>query len=133
MTLNKRLECEKAYQDYPSQDNEGFVPDRLGFKCGFNAAWHILHLRIDQLEAENKCLQFNLEQKSKEIGRSEHRDNTVDYIYDKLETYSRHLDEVSAERDRLKELLKECSSELHCVWSAYSGSNLYFKIQEALK
>ena len=37
----------------------------------------------------------NAFQKSKEIGRSEHRGNTVDYIYDKLENYSRQLGEVS--------------------------------------
>lgn len=28
----------KAWEEYPSQDNEGFVPDRGGFKCGWFAA-----------------------------------------------------------------------------------------------
>jgi len=28
----------KAWSDYPSQDNEGFRPDRGGFKCGWFAA-----------------------------------------------------------------------------------------------
>jgi hypothetical protein len=32
----------KSYDLYPSQDNEGFVPDRGSFKCGFYAAWNML-------------------------------------------------------------------------------------------
>lgn len=28
----------KAWEDYPSQDNEGYIPDRFGFKAGFFAA-----------------------------------------------------------------------------------------------
>jgi len=31
----------KAYDEVPSQDNEGYVPDRAGFKCGFSRAWTI--------------------------------------------------------------------------------------------
>jgi hypothetical protein len=29
---------QEAWRGYPSQDNEGFVPDRSGFKCGWFAA-----------------------------------------------------------------------------------------------
>ncbi len=29
---------QKAWIDYPSQDNEGYSPDRGGFKCGWFAA-----------------------------------------------------------------------------------------------
>ena len=28
---------EDAWNGYPSQDNEGYLPDRAGFKCGFFA------------------------------------------------------------------------------------------------
>ncbi len=28
----------KAWETYPSQDNEGYQPDRAGFKCGWFAA-----------------------------------------------------------------------------------------------
>lgn len=28
----------RAWSDYPSQDNEGFQPDRGGFKCGWFSA-----------------------------------------------------------------------------------------------
>jgi hypothetical protein len=28
----------KAWSEYPSQDNEGYLPDRGGFKCGWYAA-----------------------------------------------------------------------------------------------
>ena len=40
-------EFQKAFNDYPSQDNEGHVPDRGGFKAGFFAAWHLLEPIID--------------------------------------------------------------------------------------
>lgn len=43
--------------------------------------------KIDQLEAENLSLKRDIDRKSKEIGMSEHRGNTVDYIYDKCKTY----------------------------------------------
>ncbi len=33
-------EFQKAYDAVPSQDNEGYVPDRGAFKCGFHSAWH---------------------------------------------------------------------------------------------
>ena len=28
----------ESWKDYPSQDNEGFIPDRGGFKCGWFSA-----------------------------------------------------------------------------------------------
>lgn len=40
--LDRHTEFLRAYNDYPSQDNEGYIPDRAGFKCGFSAAWSIL-------------------------------------------------------------------------------------------
>lgn len=40
----------QAWIDYPSQDNEGFQPDRGGFKCGWFMAWNHQQKRIDQLE-----------------------------------------------------------------------------------
>lgn len=30
--------CRQAWLDVPSQDNEGYVPDRGGFKCGWYSA-----------------------------------------------------------------------------------------------
>lgn len=35
--MNKKIEdaFKQAYADVPSQDNEGYVPDRGSFKCGF--------------------------------------------------------------------------------------------------
>lgn len=39
---NMHTEFKRAYDDYPSQDNEGYVPDRGGFKAGFFAAWNLL-------------------------------------------------------------------------------------------
>lgn len=41
--MNKKIEdaFKQAYDDVPSQDNEGYVPDRASFKCGFvlGAEW----------------------------------------------------------------------------------------------
>lgn len=62
---------------------------------------------LERLLDENKSLQFNLEQKSKEIGRSEHRGNTVDYIYDKCSTYGRQFDELNKENTELKQRLEK--------------------------
>lgn len=70
---------------------------------------------IDALEAENKCFQFNLDQKSQEIGRSEHRGNTVDYIYDKLEFYSKQF---GSERVRLKTLVAILRRQLELTGNA---------------
>ncbi len=70
----------------------------------------------ERLEDENKSLKISIEQKSGEIGRAEHRGNTVDYIYDKLENYSKQLGEVAAENERLEkenESLKEEMDELN--------------------
>ncbi len=48
--LNKKYdEFIKAYDEYPSQDNEGFIPDRGGFKCGFMSAWDVRQKEIDRL------------------------------------------------------------------------------------
>lgn len=41
MTTQNKIDFEefqKAWRDYPSQDNEGYIPDRGGFKCGWFAA-----------------------------------------------------------------------------------------------
>ena len=47
-------EFQKAYAAVPSQDNEGYVPDRGGFKTGFSAAWHLQNQKIFELEARLK-------------------------------------------------------------------------------
>lgn len=44
--MNKFDEFKKAYEDYPSQDNEGYIPDRAGFKCGFMVAWNLLQIEL---------------------------------------------------------------------------------------
>lgn len=36
---NKYKEFLDAHKLYPTQDNEGFVPDRGSFKCGFYEGW----------------------------------------------------------------------------------------------
>lgn len=38
----------EAWENYPSQDNEGYLPERGGFKCGWFAA---LRYRDDEIKA----------------------------------------------------------------------------------
>ena len=54
-------EFRKAYDEYPSQDNEGFVPHRGGFKCGFERGWHIQQQKIYEKDAEIERLKAELE------------------------------------------------------------------------
>lgn len=58
------------------------------------AALDKLKAERDELLDQIRCLEFNLKQKSDEIGRAEHRGNTVNYIYDKCETYGRQVLEL---------------------------------------
>lgn len=52
--MSKENEChekfKEAWRDYPSQDNEGYVPDRGGFKCGWYIAWREQQEKIDKLK-----------------------------------------------------------------------------------
>ena len=66
----------------------------------------------DELRAEIKSLQFNLEQKAGEIGRAEHRGNTVNYIYDKYENYERQLGEHVTKVATLTKALRSAESTL---------------------
>jgi hypothetical protein len=50
--LNKFEMFKKAWEDYPSQDNEGYRPDRGGFKCGWYAAWDLLEQRTALAESD---------------------------------------------------------------------------------
>lgn len=50
--MDKHEEFKRAYADYPSQDNEGYVPDRGGFKAGFGAAWNLLMPKIKAAQDE---------------------------------------------------------------------------------
>lgn len=56
---------------------------------------------LGDAQDEIKSLNFNLEQKSMEVGQAEHRGNTVDYIYDKCINYGNQLNDTVIERDRL--------------------------------
>ena len=54
-----------------------------------------LQAKYEQLQADKKCLHSALNNKSKEIGRSEHRGNTVDFVYDKCELFKKQMTEQS--------------------------------------
>lgn len=42
----------KSWSDYPSQDNEGFVLDRGGFKCGWFSAIEYKKDEIERLKSD---------------------------------------------------------------------------------
>lgn len=44
--FDRLTEFRKAYDDVPSQDNEGYTPDRGGFKCGFYSACDVLQPKL---------------------------------------------------------------------------------------
>jgi hypothetical protein len=80
--------------------------DALASRCrdyesnlaGIERARNVAEIECGRLVAEVARLQHNLAQKQGEIGRAEHRGNTVDYIYDKCAAYGKKFDEM---RDRV--------------------------------
>jgi len=54
------------------------------------------------LKAENESLSSDLKKKEGEIGRAEHRGNTVDYIYDKLNVYGKFIDDLRVMNEKLR-------------------------------
>lgn len=59
--MTKHQAFKEAWENYPSQDNEGYVPDRGGFKSGFLCAWDQQQTKIDALQAEVAGLKRALE------------------------------------------------------------------------
>lgn len=57
MTFDRLKEFRAAFDAVPSQDNEGYVPDRAGFKYGYYAACDRLSPKISELEATVTRLQ----------------------------------------------------------------------------
>jgi len=100
----------KAAKEYAAKNWDGSTVSPLRIEQFFLDGATVLQKELDAARNEIKSLKFQLENKSKEIGRSEHRGNTVDYIYDKLENYSRQLGETV---DSLFELKKELKDQKH--------------------
>ena len=63
--------------------------------------------RLKRLEEQVADLESALLAKSGEIGDAEHRGNTVDYIYDKLENYSHQLSECCKRLSELERMIAE--------------------------
>lgn len=57
--MNKFDEFKKAREDYPSQDNEGYVPDRGGFKCGFMEAWRIKEKELQKYKSTLEAIKLH--------------------------------------------------------------------------
>lgn len=52
MTQEDLEAFEKAWSSYPTQDNEGYVPDRGGFKAGWFAALEWERSRVAETESK---------------------------------------------------------------------------------
>jgi hypothetical protein len=89
----------KAYSDYPSQDNEGHVPDRGSFKAGFLAA-------LEYTKTESVRLRESLEWQ-----------NAITKAL--LEFQTKYV----LENKKLREALEECAK------SPYQDSDLSSLIQ----
>jgi hypothetical protein len=59
MTQQEFEAFKKAWEDYPSQDNEGFTPDRGSFKAGFFAGLRFYREKHIQFQ---EALKFLIEQ-----------------------------------------------------------------------
>jgi len=57
----------RAYEDTPSQDNEGYIPNRGGFKAGFYAAWNIKDSEILELKNQVEQLRLMCESYSRQL------------------------------------------------------------------
>jgi len=66
MTTGCYDEFLKALQNYPSQDNQGFIPDRGGFKCGWFSCWHYHERKTKRLEHALSKTHSNWEEIAKE-------------------------------------------------------------------
>lgn len=113
--MNKFEEFKKAYDDYPCQDNEGFWPDRAGFKCGFSAAWALLEKKLGpefderitrlesylaQVEEENAKLRKMWELRQGSPTRERYKQ-----IVNKLKVQYHEKEALKGEVTKLKELL----------------------------
>ncbi|MDB4330220.1 hypothetical protein N9948_00635 [bacterium] len=50
----------EAYSEFPSQDTEGYIPDRGSFKTGWVMSWNIQQEKINKLEDKYFKLKENL-------------------------------------------------------------------------
>jgi hypothetical protein len=81
---NKKL---KEQVKWNLENNDEFGCEFLGIT--------IVREENKKLREESVALKRDLEKKSKDIGRAEHRGNTVDYIYDKCKNYGNQITQLS--------------------------------------
>lgn len=70
-------EFQKAYDDVPSQDNEGYVPERGSFKTGFSRAWHLQQQNIYARDQSLKEAREEIEGLKRKIDKA---DKTLEFI-----------------------------------------------------
>ena len=64
-----------AFNDYPNQDTEGWVPDRGSFKTGFMLGWKHqadkYEAKIEKLESENQNIKQQVKEANEVISKME--------------------------------------------------------------
>ena len=80
----------------------------------------------DELRVENEELKHNLKIKHGEIGRAEHRGNTVNYIYDKCENYGNQVMALGNDKRKLEAKLETAKEALKLIL----GHNQVWAIRE---
>lgn len=86
--VDKVFKYKPLYEDEPSIH----VIEKSAYDL-LTAELEAVKMERDEALETNDILEKELERKSKEVGRSEHRGNTVDYIYDKCNLYGNRLSE----------------------------------------
>lgn len=115
------IDCDKKW----SLDEECIFVEKHAYDQAIARA-ETANLLVESLEEEVSELKFSLKQKSDEIGRYEHRGNTVDYIYDKCATYGRIFDEQRVKIESLEDEVKRLEKQLRFC-AGYLSANEEFE------
>jgi len=98
--MDRHEEFKRAYDAYPTQDNEGFVPDRGGFKAGFGAAWNILEPKLAEQSKLSTQLAHEHSQLKAQLAEALRNEQSSASAYaevrTKLDTARRALEQVAS-------------------------------------
>lgn len=110
---DKHTEFKRAYDDYPSQDNEGYVPDRGGFKAGFFAAWNLLVGEVQRVTTKYEMDMERMESvcKSAIIKRTVAVDELAAVTAERDEARAQ-LEHLAADRNELRKIAELCKEEI---------------------
>ena len=118
---NVITEFQEAFRQYPTQDNEGYIPDRGGFKCGWFAAYHYYAVqdmrRIrDNLRTELASAQAKIAGLEQELEESKRLNGYIRIDLGDAETEADDawckVETLQAERDQLRKDLEQAELDI---------------------